>query len=249
MDSISKSYAKEIAALKLKKYRQKHQKFIVEGPNLVLEAQRQDKYPIECIVGTKSFFDSEKIIGTAFPRFTATLKDMKRISALKNSYDCLAVLKMGTIPGYRSDLAAIYLDSIQDPGNLGTILRSAEWFGMSQIMISSDTVDPFNNKVIQASAGSIYRVSIIPNAESILGMQNNKTVYGLDMEGQSIYDTEMEENAIFIIGNEGRGIKDQLHAQIKYFLNIPGSQSNRADSLNAAVSTSILLSEWYKKSR
>lgn len=249
MDTISKAYAKEIAALKLKKYRQKHQKFIVEGPNMVTEAQKQNKYSIECIVGTEAYFEKEVTIASSFPRFLASGKLMGRMSTLKTHYECLAVLNMEEEPDFDFEKGAIYLDGIQDPGNLGTIMRSAEWFGIQQLITSEDTVDPFNNKSIQASAGSIYRVHCYSGGEEILkeASQRSISVYGLAMEGTSVFEYPIESNSITIIGSEGNGIRDDLNELIDVPLHIPQSTTNQAESLNAGISAAIFLSQWYKE--
>ena len=157
MTKWSRSLAKEISRLQQKKFRQSNRQFIVEGPKLVEEALRQNRFPVQSVIGTQDLLDrmSSNIKNIAF--YSVPTTEIKKISSLRNPQDIVAVLRMPSEMALPSGSFLIYLDNLQNPGNLGTIFRSAEWFGVSGVLIGEGTVDPFNPKVVQASMGSLLR--------------------------------------------------------------------------------------------
>lgn len=243
MSALTNAYAKEISALKLKKYRQSYGKFIVEGPNLIEEALNQDKFELESIIGTDSFFDT---LSTQIPDkidiISVNERELKKISALKTPYQAIAVLKMADTSPKISEPLLFYVDGIQDPGNMGTIIRSADWFGIGQLLLGNGTVDLFNPKCIQASMGSIFRVDGIEcPLDKLEALRQEYDIIGADSSGQSLDEVDTGKKTIVVIGSEGSGIKPETSKLLKGKVAIPSFGNNKAESLNAAISASILM--------
>ena len=243
MPALSNAYAKEISALKLKKYRQSYRKFIIEGPNLIEEALSQDKYAIESIIGTRSYFDSLELnIPAQIDVFQVSERELKKISSLKTPYGALAVLKMNTDQARINSDILFYLDGIQDPGNLGAIIRSADWFGMNQLLLGEGTVDLYNPKTLRASMGSIFRLDgIESNYDQLTQLKEDYQIVAADMEGINLDTFDLPVKTIVIIGNEGRGIQEKLRTLAKSSISIPQFGQKNVDSLNAAISSSIIM--------
>ena len=166
---------------------------------------------------------------------------MKQISALKTPGKLLAVVRIPVPKASNSDLI-IALDGIQDPGNLGTIIRTADWFGISSIVCSKDTVDCFNQKVVQATMGSLFRMSIqYVDLDSYLA-ETSIPIYGALLDGKDMYSSPMEKQGILLIGNEGKGISNVIKAHVTHPILIP--KYGEAESLNAAMATGIILAEY-----
>lgn len=243
MSALTNAYAKEISALKLKKYRQSYGKFIVEGPNLIEEALNQDKFELESIIGTEPFFDT---LSTQVPDkvdiISVNERELKKISALKTPYHAIAVLRMADTSQKITAPLLFYVDGIQDPGNLGTIMRSADWFGIGQLLLGDGTVDVFNPKCLQASMGSVFRVEGIEcpvNKLKELGQEYE--IIGADTMGLTIDEVDTGEKTIVVIGGEGSGIKPETVKLLNRKVTIPSFGNNKAESLNAAISASILM--------
>jgi TrmH family RNA methyltransferase len=167
---------------------------------------------------------------------------MQRVSTLKNSTNILAVLR---IPNHENPIIkqrVICLDNIQDPGNLGTIIRIADWFGITSIIASNQTADCYNPKTIQATMGSIFRVSVsYVNLKEVL-KDLNIPIYGAVMDGLSIQEIALEPEGVLVIGNEGKGISEELIPYLSHRISIP--RIGGAESLNAAVACGILVAKW-----
>lgn len=245
MSELTNAYTKEISALKLKKYRQSHRKFVVEGPNLIQEALHQELYPVESIIGTKALFDDIKgKIPPNIALFEVNERQLKKVSSLKTPYMGVGVLKFNEQRHKIHESLLFYMDGIQDPGNLGTIIRSADWFGMSHLLLGEGTVDPYNPKCIQASMGSIFRVGLSNiGKDDLIDLSDKYQWIAADMNGEAVHDLSLEPNTIIVIGNEGQGISAHTERFITKRLCIPSSSKNRADSLNAGISASIIMYE------
>jgi TrmH family RNA methyltransferase len=178
-----------------------------------------------------------------------TESELSRISALSTPQAILAVVQ---IP-QQTDLNIkkldgsfiLALDGVQDPGNLGTIIRTADWFGLNTILCSKDTAEVYNPKVVQASMGSLSRVNIIYTDLGDVFSQINIPVYGALLDGKSIYETDFGQEGIILLGNEGNGISEYLIEKINYPITIP--RYGKAESLNVAISASIFCSELRRK--
>lgn len=235
---ISKSQIKYIKSLQSKKYRQKYNKFIVEGLKLVTEIIRDRPDWIEWVV-------IQEGMEISFERMlTANHNEFKIISALTTPSGILAVLE---IPNYYLDKIALsdrlnlYLDAVMDPGNMGTIIRTAEWFGIAQVICSNGCVDPFNSKVVQGSMGAIYRVPIIQmNIRDIQSLENYQ-LFMASLEGESLGQVPIEPNGILIIGNESHGISKSLYSLPHRKLKISAHPSNHGESLNAGIAAGIIM--------
>lgn len=240
---LSKNYIKHIISLQRKKNRLIEREYVVEGEKMVEEAIALNPDLIQSIIGIASFLDKYRHLNLNF--IEVDERELKSISTLTTPNKALAVL---TFPSQEIEESEFYLalDSIQDPGNLGTIIRMADWFGLTQIICSTDCVDCFNPKVVQATMGSIFRVSVhYVDLEEFIDTKK-KPVYGAVLDGSSIYDTEVDKNGVLLMGNEGNGIRSSLIEKITHPLTIP--RFGQAESLNVGIATSILLSEFTRVS-
>ena len=241
MQSLSKNKIKWIRSLQLKKNRDELGLFIVEGEKMVQEAIENFSQQIDFLVVTK--FSSIKTDDVSFEMAIATDEELKSISTLKNPNKSLVVLKLP--PKRRIETSfRIALDGIQDPGNLGTILRLADWFDVKEIICSKETVDVYNPKVVQASMGAIFRIKVTYcDLEDYL-KKSKETIFGALLEGQNIYKKSVEPKGILVLGNEGNGISEKIIPFITEPITIP--RFGQAESLNVSVATGILLSEFFR---
>lgn len=248
---ISKALIQDIKALHQPKFRQIYNKFIAEGEKVCTEFLKSSKYKIEKVF----------ISNNALPKYQHLLKDktaeiiqvtskeMEQISSFKTPSDILLLLERMEIDDnilLNEDTSAIYLDGIQDPGNVGTIIRLADWFGIDAVIRSGESADFFNPKVIQSSMGSMVNVDLF-SADYTKIIECGKKLYGTFMTGHDIFNTTMEQNAIIVLGSEGKGISPELSSHIDVKVTIPGNQSKVAESLNVAVAAGILCSVWKGK--
>lgn len=241
MEKLTSADIKWIRSMHDKSGRKESGCFIIEGHKLVKEAIQQERFELVLIVANSGITD-ELSDNTSCPIKHGSPNEMQRISSLKNSSDILAVLRMPTLVSPIIKHRVICLDNIQDPGNLGTIIRIADWFGITSIIASEQTADCYNPKTIQATMGSIFRVSIsYCNLTEIL--KDLKTpIYGAVMDGSSIQEMTMEPEGVLVIGNEGKGISEELMPYLSHRISIP--RTGGAESLNAAVACGILVAKW-----
>jgi TrmH family RNA methyltransferase len=234
---ISKSELKYIQSLYHKKVRDEAKLFIAEGVKLVDELLHSG-FVIRKIYATKEWEGAAAYPGTVI----IVQHELEKISNLATPNQVLAVVEQKKLtyePVEKNNLTLV-LDGIQDPGNLGTIIRTADWFGITQIVANTDTADIYNPKVVQATMGSIIRINIwYKNIEQWLSTLS-VPVYGALLNGTSIYEIPKIKEGILVIGNESKGIRSNILPFIKYAVTIPGS--GNAESLNAAVATGIILS-------
>jgi TrmH family RNA methyltransferase len=246
LGNISKQEKKYINSLSVKKYRDKERLFIVEGEKSVQEflsssfKVRKVYCTDECDFLDK-YPDSSKI----------TSSEMQQISNLKTASPVLAVVEIppveiGTIP--RNELI-LALDDVQDPGNLGTIIRIADWFGISCIVCSLFTADAYGPKTVQATMGSLTRIRLVyTDLYSFLKQASDESlIYGTFLEGENIYTAELSGNGIIVMGNEGKGISPEIAGLTSRKLLIPAFANNAAESLNVAVATAITCSEFRRR--
>lgn len=249
---ISKAQIKHIRSLALGKFRRHHQQFVAEGHKVVEEMLLSGGFQYKIYVSEDQLEKTSSVISNASFQVISE-REMKQISQLSTPPGVLAVvdftLKDFKIEDLNAELSLL-IDGIRDPGNLGTIIRSAEWFGVNKIFISPDTVDPYHPKVVQATMGSLFRVSI--QETDLLSLvdtaqKNGITVYGAVMDGESIYKTTLtNKTALLIIGSESHGISPALKTLIRRSISIPSyaKGKQKTESLNASVATAVLLAEF-----
>lgn len=251
---IGKNKAKLIKSLALKKFRFKEKSFLAEGDKNIQEVLKSD-FRVKELMATPDFLRANaKLIKKAERVTETTPEEIKKASLLKQPQNCIAICELPRQSEPPQNLKGFYfyLDGIQDPGNLGTIIRTCDWFGMGYLFCSPDTADVFNPKVIQATMGSFTRVKIIylPFNELTPELTKNQIqVFGTFLEGQNIYTENLPENALVVLGNEGRGIRDEIALTISHKLNIPafGQKEEKAESLNVAVTSGIICSEFARR--
>ncbi len=238
--TLLKNDFKLINSLRQKKYRQLNKLFIAEGVKVVNELLNSS-IKVEKVFATSEF-------STNIPTNKLTIindKDLKKLSALKTPNKVLGVFKIPEQSEINYSGFTIALDKINDPGNLGTIIRLCDWFGVQQLICSSDTVDCYNQKVIQSTMGSITRVNIIyTNLQDFLEKTAVPT-FTADMDGTNVYNTDLPKEAVLIMGNEANGISKEIRKTVTNKLTIPRfGNVQKTESLNVATATSILLSEF-----
>jgi TrmH family RNA methyltransferase len=245
---ISKNQQKYIRQLEQKKYRKREGLFVAEGIKVV--GDLLTRYTPEVVFATEQWFAPKGII----PQII-TDEELQRISFQQHPQQVLALFpipsQVTTDPQMLSDQTlALALDGVQDPGNLGTIIRIADWFGISTLICSEDTADAWNPKVVQATMGSLARVNIIyTSLPSLLDhLPDTYPVYGTFLDGKNIYTEQLTPNGLIIMGNEGNGISEEVRQRINRRLLIPDfHQGDTADSLNVAIATAITCSEFRRR--
>jgi len=239
MSMISKSEIKYIQSLYQKKYRTAYNEFIVEGPKLVSELLLSEFEVVKVY--------ALPIFASNVPAKYLTIIDeitLGKISQLATPNQVIAIAKMPVNPQLHTANATInlVLDDVQDPGNLGTIIRIADWYGINNIIASIGSADCYNTKVIQASMGSIFRVGIqYTNIADWLALQTT-AIYGAMLQGKNYKTVAMPTKAILVMGNESKGISQAVTPFIQYPITI--ERVGAAESLNVAVATGILLSKF-----
>ena len=226
--------------------------FIAEGEKIAGELLRQDFIKIEKIFAVKSWLENlEPAFAKQKPEIhEISEQELKKISLLTTPNKVLLICKTPTpllsdLP-LRNELT-LYLDGIQDPGNAGTILRIADWFGIRSVFFSPDSVEPFHPKVVQASMGAFLRVNILETElEMLLKNFPDLPVLGADINGEDIFKIEKPAESVIVVGNEGKGISEKNRSLIKKFVSIPASGGG-AESLNVAVATGIICAVFRNK--
>ena len=252
---ISKNTIKLIKSLEQKKFRIKEKLFIVEGDKNVSEVL-DSKFNIVKLFATSTFLENNgtKLKNTKLVT-EVTKDDVKQVSLLKSPQNSIALCTLPdskTLPEKTGGNLQIYLDDIQDPGNLGTIIRICDWFGIEQLFCSLKTADLFNPKVIQASMGSFCRVDIYytpfePIAQ--VAIESGVEIFGAFLDGENIYEQKLPQKALLVMGNEGNGISTEIENSINHKIKIPAFNSigKSAESLNVSVATAIICAEFKRQ--
>ena len=244
---ISKNKIKYIRSLELKKNRNKEGKFVAEGFKVVDDLLALQ--PADLIVATQEWLHG-KHFAAQTEVVEVTEEELKKVSFLQHPQQVLAVFKQATSGDYsiNTNELNLALDGVQDPGNLGTIIRIADWFGITHIYCSQDTADVYNPKVVQATMGSIARVKVeYGNLLALVeSLPADVPVYGTLLDGDNIYQQQLENRGLIVMGNEGKGISPALAKKVNRRLLIPNFPEGRAtaDSLNVAIATAITCSEF-----
>ncbi len=234
---ISKAQKKHIRSLDNKKKRKSLGQFIVEGNKSINDFIKNDYIPV--------------IVYTTTPQAWPDMiniqeidkKELKEISLLKNPKDSLAIFKAKESKKIDASKPILILDHIQDPGNMGTIIRTADWFGITDIVCSEDTVDCYSPKVVQASMGSLAKTNIsYMDLKSFIKKYPHK-IYGTFMKGKNMFNESFPRQMALVIGNEGNGIRPEIASMIQHKITIPKHPEASAESLNAAIANAIVLSK------
>lgn len=238
---LSAAERKFIRSLHRKADRQERRLFLAEGPTLVREATEAG-WPIERVVATSEWTVPPAVAALCT---TVTQDELGSVSAMESPNRVLAVVRMPaeTAPPQPSGLA-VCLDGVQDPGNMGTILRSAAWFGVERVVCSPECVESFNPKVVQASMGAVFRLPV-HTASLVEYMENlpqSVTVVGAVLDGQNVYAIEPSEPAVLVLGNEARGLSDEARKRLRKAVTIPCF--GHGESLNVAMAATVLFSVW-----
>jgi len=253
---ISKNQIQHIKSLTISKFRKMHGEFIAEGPKIIDELLNSS-FKVKHVFALEEWINAYgSVLQKDISIVKVSEKELDRISNLKNPNQVLAVVEMPTSkkpPKSINDLT-LMLDNISDPGNMGTIIRTADWFGIKTIICSENCVDIYNPKVVQATMGSIFRVNIhyIDLEENLKKTPPGPNVYGTFQDGKNIYHTELDGKGIVVIGNESKGISANLHPFITEKISIPSySAINRqsAESLNASIASAIICAEFRRQSK
>ena len=235
---ISKNEIKLITSLQQKKYRLQHRLFVAEGQKIIQDFMQSGWIP-------KFLFASEEAFLTQTEGRLISEKELQKISSLKNQSGILAVFEIPEAEKNTSNDLTVVLDAVRDPGNLGTIIRMCDWFGVKRLICSEDTVDCYNPKVIQATMGSIARVEVTYQDIEVFLKEASLPVYAAVMEGENVYNQTLPRAAVLVMGNEGNGISEKILQQVTHHITIPQfGKGEHAESLNVSTATAILLSEF-----
>jgi len=239
--NITNQQVKFIRSFKQKKFRQKYNKYTIEGTKLVLDLLNYNSSLIDFIVINADFneIDLSEYNVTVY---LASAKNLSSISQFKNASSILAVCNMDSGLELRENLKAgkyFYLEDLQDPGNVGTIFRTAHWFSFDGILLSENTVDVYNHKVIQSSMGSLFKIKHKYLSEDEFWALKPKKI-GTAMHGTEIGDYSYPESYIIMLGNEGAGLKARTISACDEIITIPGNKDEQGESLNVAISAAII---------
>lgn len=235
---VCKSQTKLITSLRLKKYRDQTGLFIAEGPKVIAELLAEG-------LTLQSLFSTNSFEITAENHFQVTEAELKKISFLKTANTSVAVFEIPEPRLLQDKGLIVALDAVRDPGNLGTIIRLCDWFGVQQLICSEDTTDCFNPKVVQATMGSLARVQVHYISLSEYLDRTALPVFGGFMDGKNVYSEKLPKDGIVVMGNEANGISGAILQKITHKISIPRfGESQKTESLNVATATAILLSEF-----
>ena len=249
---ISKNQIKNINALHQKKFRKELGLFITEGPKVVDEFLHSDLKITE-IYGLENWVTKNLLLLKKIncPYFIVTEAELARISSLQTPNEVLAIFKQPVFSEKEINTEAslfLYLDGVSDPGNMGTIIRMADWFGIKQIFCSDACADIFNPKVVQSTMGSLARVKLLTKSlNEMYSLLNINNIYGAVLGGENLYTTKLPEKCILVIGSESHGISADNIKLLSKPITIPQAKGGKTESLNAAVATSIILSEFFRQ--
>lgn len=253
---ISKAKIKYINSLQLKKNRTSERRFVAEGPKVVGDLMALST-PVLVVATAEWMASCSHCLSEATECYEVTDEELKKVSFLQHPQQVLAVFPMyaegtgASLPP--ADELCLALDGVQDPGNLGTIIRIADWFGITRILCSRDTADVYNPKVVQATMGSIARVQVVyTDLKALLEQARGQLpVYGTLLDGEDLYQKQLTPGGIIVMGNEGNGISEAIRPLVSERLLIPSYPPSRptAESLNVAIATAVVCAEFRRKNQ
>jgi TrmH family RNA methyltransferase len=253
---ISISRLKYYASLKQKKYRSENKRFLAEGEKIVREllANKGGLFKIIGLIADNDFLSSTKILPDDIEIIEANSKDLHRISSLDSPNHAIVEMEMSDHDYSPEDLrtnTGLFYEDIQDPGNFGTIIRTADWFGVKNIFCSLESVEIYNPKVIQASMGSFSRVKVhkVNPSEFLDQLEKFPDILRVAavMEGDNLYKSNIPVSSMIFFGNESRGLSESISSRISKKVTIPASPGSGAESLNVGLSSAIILAEMKRK--
>ncbi len=235
---LTNNHKKLIKSLQQKKQRDKHDCFVAEGPKVIGEFIQAGFQLRHLFATDTALFPDQAVI-------EVSQQELKAMSYLTTANVCLAVFAIPTEKQLPESGLKVALDAVRDPGNLGTIIRLCDWFGVTQLICAADTVDCYNPKVVQATMGSLARVNVVYlNLPAYLA-DTKLPIYGAFMDGESVYQQQLPANAILVMGNEANGIRAPIEAFVTERISIPRFGAlQETESLNVATATAIILSEF-----
>ncbi|MFK7050485.1 MULTISPECIES: RNA methyltransferase [Flavobacterium] len=237
---LSKNQIKLVSSLHQKKYRKEYGLFLAEGIKVIQELLAS-KFELEHLYMTENLLDD---LPAKFKTVVSTV-ELNKMSALTTANNCLALFKIPKDCVLKDEGLIVALEDIRDPGNLGTIIRLCDWFGISQIVCTKETVDLYNPKVIQATMGSIGRVTIHYVDLEMFLKDTKQPIYGTFMNGKNIYEESLSKEGIILFGNEANGISKKIENLVTSKIAIPQfGNLQKTESLNVATATAIVLSEF-----
>jgi TrmH family RNA methyltransferase len=241
---LSKSQISLLKSLQHKKFRKEHGLFLVEGYKSVIEFVNA-AYQVDTIYHTPEIASKMMNLSRKINFQEISLTDLEKISSLKTPQEVIGLVKIPKWPQLNYNLLknrfSLVLDGVQDPGNMGTIIRTADWFGIADIICSDDTVDVYNPKVVQATMGSLARVNVHYGDLMTILPEIKLPLFGAMLDGENIYSTNFGNEGLLAMGNEGNGLRPEIQALINKKVTIP--RIGHAESLNVAIATAILCSE------
>ncbi len=256
---LSKSQISFVTSLHQKKFRKQEQVFIAEGEKVMIDLLASP-FTVQKIFATEFYFEKYRHlkIPSSTECISVTETELKKISVLTTPNEVLSIVEIPSfeIPGSElKNLLTLVMDNISDPGNLGTIIRIADWFGIKNIICSTDTADCYNPKVVQASMGSLFRIKVHYTELPVFLERNNQQdkipVYGTTLNGENIYSSELSAHGFILMGSESTGIRKELNKYTSRSLFIPSFSSGEnpaaPDSLNVAVATAIVCAEFRRR--
>ena len=245
---LSKSQINLLKSLQQKKFRREHGLFIVEGHKSIAEFINS-AYLVEAIYYTPSFDSKVLKLSQKINFCEISVTELEKVSSLKTPQDALALIKIPEWPVLQNEQLkgkfSLVLDGIQDPGNLGTIIRIADWFGIDNIICSEDTVDAYNPKVVQACMGSLARVKVHYTLLTEFLSKIKLSIFGALLDGENIYSTDFGKEGLIVMGNEGNGLRPEVQKMVNKAITIP--RIGKAESLNVAIATALFCSEITRK--
>ena len=245
---LSKSQISLLKSLQTKNERVRHGLFLVEGYKSVIEFINS-RYPIEAVYYTAPYSSNVLNLSRKINKFEISQSDLEKISSLKTPQQIAALVKIPLLPALNNALLkqkfSLVLDGIQDPGNMGTIIRTADWFGIKNIICSTNTVDVYNPKVVQSSMGSLSRTHVFYADIYAVLQEAGLPVFGALLNGESIYRTDFGREGLIVMGNEGNGISPEIQKLVSRAVTIP--RIGEAESLNVAIAAALFCSELSRK--
>jgi TrmH family RNA methyltransferase len=249
---ISKNHVKHIQQLHSKKYREENALFIIEGIKIVTEFLNSSRYKINEVLALPEFISVHKnlLIQNNILFTEINEEELKKISAQQSPNQVLAIVQSLTHSANHinsEEELCLFLDDIRDPGNLGTIIRIADWFGIKHVFCSQHCTELYNPKTLQATMGAILRVQVTYTAfDDLFAANKNTPIYGAILNGENIYTKKLTKG-IIVIGNEANGISDKVLSHITSPITIPSAAFNGSESLNAANACAIICSEFHRQ--
>ncbi len=236
---ISKSELKRVKSLKVKKYRLREKRFIVEGAKNVLELIKSS-YDVETILCSEDFYQKNQEDLSNCNAEVVSAKTLNDVGSFKNNDSCIAVVHLKEHSINKLDLGKqlFVLDGVSDPGNLGTIIRTLDWFGFNQLVCSQDSAELHNPKVINSTMGSFTRVKVCYVDLGNFLDQCDLPKYGAEMEGLNLFEMSIDKPSIIVMGSESHGISETVKSKLDHSINVP--KYGNAESLNVAIATGII---------